>query len=656
MDNHLHIDFETYGEIDLTEVGAYRYAEHPATEPLCLAYAHNDAEPRAWAPSAQGRACPTRIAQAIEQGFYFCAHNAQFERAIWRYVMVQRYGWPDVPMHRWRCTAAMAAAVGFPRSLDGATRRAQLPEHLLKDKRGAALLKIFSQPRKPTKMDQRTRILPEDEPDDFDALVEYCKQDVRAERGLFHYLPDMPAREWLIWLADLKINETGMPLDLELLAQSIRALTRIEAADRKRCNRITGVNPTQRDRILDWLEHKGCMLPNLQLETVQRTLANKHIYLDPKVRDVLGMRIEASRASTKKISKMLECAMGDARARGMYLYAGAHTLRWSSRILQLHNFIRGYDDPVKIKMILDAYRTGDADFVRALFKNPIWELSKCIRGFIAAPKGKELGVVDYSQIEARNLDWHAGNEAGLEMWADGSVDPYIVMATHIYGCSYEEVKNQKSGEMRRIGKNTTLGAGFQMSAGAWLNYARKMGSKADEDLAELAIGTYREINKAVVEFWSDVNNHAIAAIAEPSRTVKLRRVAFEMVDHWLTIILPSGRRIWYPYARITEGTTKYGKKVEQIVFMGANHQEHTYGGKEVENIVQATSRDIMAGGLVEAMRKGYEVVGHTHDEILTMGKDINTDDLIKTVCVVPPWAKGMPLVAKAFTSPFYWKG
>ena len=254
----------------------------------------------------------------------------------------------------------------------------------------------------------------------------------------------------------------------------------------------------------------------------------------------------------------------------MYLYAGAHTLRWSSRILQVHNFIRGYDDPARIATILDAYRTGDAAFVRALFARPIWELSKCIRGFIAAPEGQELGVVDYSQIEARNLDWHADNEPGLEMWRDGSIDPYVRMAQHIFGKSYEEIKNQKSGEMRRIGKNTTLGAGFQMSAGAWLMYARKMGSKADEDLAELAIGTYREINKAVVDYWSDVQNHAIAAIAEPSRTIKLKRIAFEMVDHWLCVILPSGRRIWYPYAKLTTGKTKYGKTVEQIVFMITN--------------------------------------------------------------------------------------
>jgi len=550
----------------------------------------------------------------------------------------------------------MAAAVGFPRSLDGATRRAKLPEHLLKDKRGAALLRMFAMPRRPTKADARTRITPDDAPDDFHDLVEYCKQDVRAERGLFDYLPDLPEREWLIWLADLKINEEGVPLDRELISRSLHALTRIEAANRKRCQRITGYNATQRDRILEWLEDNGCTLPNLQLETVERTLANKHIHITPKVRAVLGMRIEASRASTKKISKMFECAMEDSRARGMYLYAGAHTLRWSSRILQVHNFIRGYDDPARIATILDAYRTGDATFVRALFARPIWELSKCIRGFIAAPKGQELGVVDYSQIEARNLDWHADNEPGLEMWRDGSIDPYVRMAQHIFGKSYEEIKNQKSGEMRRIGKNTTLGAGFQMSAGAWLTYARKMGSKADEDLAELAIGTYREINKAVVDYWSDVQNHAIAAIAEPSRTIKLKRIAFEMVDHWLCVILPSGRRIWYPYAKLTTGKTKYGKTVEQIVFMGANHREHTYGGKLVENIVQATSRDIMAGGLVQAMRDGHSVVGHTHDEIITLGKDINIKELAESVCVIPRWAQGMPLIAKGFTSPFYWKG
>jgi DNA polymerase len=646
--SYLHLDFETFSESNLVEVGAYRYAEHASTTPLCLAYARDDEAPRVWVHGA----CPARITRAIEEGALFCAHNAQFERAIWTYVMVPRYRWPDVPAHRWRCTAAMAAAVGFPRSLDGATRRAKLPEHLLKDKRGAALLKMFAMPRKPTKLDARTRILPEEAPDDFEQLVDYCKQDVRSERGLHEYLPDLPEREWLVWLTDLKINEEGMPLDRDLIANALHALARIEATNRKRCTRITGYNPTQRDRILDWLEENGCTLPNLQLETVQKTLTNKHIHISTQVRDVLGMRIEASRASTKKISKMLECMMEDGRARGMYLYAGAHTLRWSSRILQLHNFIRGYDDPVRIATILDAYRTGDATFVRALFKNPIWELSKCIRGFIAAPEGQQMGVVDYSQIEARNLDWHAGNEEGLETWADSKIDPYKVMASHIYGKHYDEIDDEE----RRIGKNTTLGCGYQMSAGAWLTYARKMGSKADEDLAELAVGTYRETHKEVVDFWADVNNHALAAIAEPSRTIKLRRIAFEMVDHWLTIILPSGRRIWYPYAHITTGQTKFGRTVEQIVFEGANHREHTYGGKIVENIVQATCRDILANGLTGAMRAGHCVVGHTHDEILTIGKRINVDKLCDDVCRLPRWSAGMPLAAKGFTTPFYWKG
>jgi len=652
MDRYLHCDFESFSELNVTEVGAYRYAEHESTEPLCLAYARDDEEVYAWVPSEDGRKCPARIRKAIEEGYYFCAHNAQFERAMWLYVMVQRWGWPDVPAHRWRCTASMSAAVGFPRSLDGATVRAKLPKHLLKSKDGVAMLRLFSMPRKPTKGDTRTRIEPDDMPAEFRRLVNYCKQDVRAERGLFHYLPTMPESEWSIWRADLKINEEGMPLDEGLIRGSLRALARIETDYRKRCNRITGYNPTQRERIMEWLEDNGCTLPNLQLETVEKTLANKHIHITKKVRAVLRMRIETSRASTKKIDKMLECIMEDGRARGMLLYAGAHTLRWSSRILQVHNFIRGYDNAERIAVILEAYRTGDAELVSMLFDRPIWELSKCIRGFIAAPKGLELGIVDYSQIEARNLDWSSGNEAGMEVWADAKIDPYVQLATIIFGVAYEDVTD----EQRRIAKNARLGAGYMMSAGAFLIYCHKMGSKIDEDTAELAIGTFREANQAIVDFWADVQNHALAAIAEPQRTVKLRGLSFEMVDHWLTIILPSGRRIWYPYARITTGTTKYGKPTEQIVFEGANHKEHTYGGKIVENIVQGQCRDLLANGFMCAMHEGYNVVGHVHDEIITLGKKIDPKHLERTVCALPRWAKGMPLAAKGFTTPFYLKG
>ena len=652
MDVYFHVDFETYSELDLTEVGAYKYAEHPSTEPLCLGYAQDDEKVEAWVPSQHGRKCPAIVKRAASEGWYFVAHNAMFERSIWLYVMAKRYGWPNIPVHRWRCTAAMAAAVGFPRSLDGATRRAKLPEHLLKDKRGADLLKIFSIPRKPTKTDQRARIMPDDQPGDFADLVKYCKQDVRSERGLFHYLPDLPDREWAVWRTDLRINEVGVPLDTSLIRSTLRALGRIEANYRARCQRITGYNPTQRDRIMEWLHANGCTLPNLQLETVEKTLANKTIHISRKVRDVMRMRIESSRASTKKLDKMFQCVMADDRARGMYVYAGAHTLRWSSRIIQFHNFIRGYDDPKRIAAVLEAYRTGDYQIVEMLYDRPIWELSKCIRGFIAAKPGMKLGVVDYAQIEARNLDWHSGNEVGLEMWRDGKIDPYRVMATHIYGIPYEDIDD----EQRRIGKNTTLGAGFGMSAGAWLSYAIKMGSKADEDLAELAIGTYREVNIENVRYWAGVNEHAIAAIAEPQRSFKYKKIAFEMVDHWLTIMLPSGRRIWYPYAKLTTGQTKYGKTVEQIVFMGANHREHTYGSRVVENVVQATSRDIMAGGLIQAIKDGHNAVGHTHDEGIFEGRRIDIRAIERSMCVIKPWMKGMPLVAKGFVTPFYLKG
>lgn len=660
----IHLDFETFSEIDLTEVGAYRYAEDPTTEVLIASFAIDDGPVHRYVPRFDGPKIPQALLDALNDGNHVEAHNAQFERAVWHGVLVKRQGWPKINRTRWRCTAARAAAAGYPRSLEKAALAARLPEKYLKDKRGKDLIRLFCMPRKPTKADQRTRILPEDEPERFNDFCEYCDQDVVTERALGKRLPPLPDSEWAVFHMDMRINEVGMPLDVELLARSASVVKRLEDDLQVRTRSITsfdgdpanGINPTQREKILDWLHSNALTLPNLQIETIQDALSGKNnLNLTPEVREILEIRIEASRASTKKLVSMRACGgLKDGRVRGAYLYGGAHTLRWSSKLVQLHNLVRGLDDPEEIASVLDSFRTGDVEFVRLMYDNPMYMLSQCIRGFISPGRGKELGVVDYAQIEARVLDWHAGNERGIAEWASG-IDKYKLMAMRMFGiANIDDVTS----EQRRVAKNATLGCGFGMSAKSFLIYCHNNGATdVDQDTADLAVNIYRDSNEPNVVWWSEVENYCKAAIDNPLSEYRLRHCTFGMVKHWLTIGLPSGRRIWYPRARLETVKSKWGGLQEQIVFDGANHKEHTYGAKTVENIVQANSRDILANGLATAIAGGYTVVGHTHDEGITESDEGKTDlpRLIELMCTLPDWAHGIPIKAEGFVTPFYRK-
>lgn len=664
----IHKDYETFSEVDLLEVGVFRYAQDPSTEVLVMKFAIDDGPILSWVPHIDGHAPPPALLQALEDGHDVMAHNAEFERTIWRYVLVRKYGWPPPPPDkRWHCTAARAAAVGYPRGLDAAVARAGLGEAYAKDKRGKELIKLFCQPRKPTKTDARTRVLPEDNPDAFEELCEYCEQDVVAERGLDEHLPQLHPFERMVFLLDAHINAVGMPLDMDLLQQSEHVVAALEEDITYRTQVITsptgdpddGLRPTQREKLLAWLQSKGCLLPDLTMESVADVVRpNANVYISDEVREVLELRIEASRASTKKLQAMRTCVdLDEGRVKGAYVYGGAHTLRWTSHLVQLHNFVRGLDDPEEIAAVLDAFRTGDPAFVRALYDNPMFMLSKCVRGFIRAGAGNMLEIVDFSQVEARNVDWHAGNEPGLVEWRSG-IEKYKLMATKIFGITLEEVDS----EARRIGKAAVLGCGFGMSAPRFLEYAQKNGSpNMTPELAELAVGVYRETNAPVVRLWRDVELYAKTAIANPGKEYKLRFCTFRMVRHWLTIQLPSGRSIWYPYARLARGARKFGRDTEQIVFQGAHHPESTYGAKVVENIVQATCRDLLANGLAAVARAskgtGRRVVGHTHDEGIFEAPTAlaSAPHVEQLMCQVPAWAPGMPLEAKGFVSPFYRK-
>jgi DNA polymerase len=644
------LDIETYSEADLTKVGVYSYADDPSTEVLILCYAIDDGPVRRW---TCGQPMPAALRAAAEDPeFLWYAHNAEFERVVIAGTLVKRHGWPAVPLRRWRCTAVMAAAAGLPRGLAAAAEVNGQPQQ--KNPEGKKLMRMFSFPRKPTKKDPRTRILPSEEPEAFKRYVVYCVDDVEAARQLRKSLPPLRDADWTSYHMTMHMNGIGMPLDVPLLHAAKAVAVELEARIAARSAEITGgLRPTQRDKLIAWLEENGAVTEDIKKDSVDRLLEG-NINLPPETRELLELRVEGSRAATKKIDSMLASVQADGRVRGTILHNGAHTGRDAGRLIQPQNFKRGIGDPRAISNTLDLLRFGDADLFAAMYDKPMEQISNVVRGFIRASEGNELLVVDYAQIEARLVDWHAGNDRGLAEWASGA-DKYKLMATHIYQKLLEEITKEE----RRIGKNSVLGAGFGMSAAAFLVYCHNVGATdVDEELAELAIGTYRQVNAPVVEYWSDVERYAKAAIEHPKQEFTLRYCSFAMHRHWLTITLPSGRRLMYPHAKLHKETGRYGRPRTSITFTSARGINSTYGAKLVENIVQATSYDVLVNGQRNAIRAKYLPCLRVHDEgVFEQERGTRSiHELEKLMCDVPTWAKGCPITAEGFTTVFYRKG
>jgi DNA polymerase len=647
-----HLDFEVYSPLPIRKVGGYRFLRHPEAEVLIAAWqVPGMVRPAVWLPRKHPP--PARLVAWVRGGGRVGAHNAAFERLAWRYVLRRMHpSLPEVADSQWVCTAAMAAASGLPRALDKATAALELEAR--KDTEGSKLIKVFCQPRKPTKKDQRTRILPEDDPR-FPAFIEYCRQDVVAEAALHAALPELTAHEQKLFQMDLRMNDRGLPIDLPLVEQAYAVVQKLEAHIGTQVAELTGgIKATQVAKMLDLFRERGIELENMRAETVRQLL--KRDDLDADTRRLLELRVEAGRASTKKLAAMLACTDPDDHVvQGGFLWHGAHTGRYAGRLVQPHNFIRGNLKAAQAERVFRLLAHGDADLFIRLYANPIDIISQCMRGFIRAPEGFELAVADYTAIEARVLAWVAGEEHMLEAYRKG-LDVYKLMAMRLWHLeSIEEVTS----EQRRIAKNLVLGCGYQLGGAKFVDYAANAGVIITEEFAQKAVKAYRDGHPAIKASWKTVEQLVVEAIRTRERTKGLR-CEFFMREHWLCIQLPSGREIRYPYARVTL-TERYDKPHWQISFRteikGRFLRETTYGGKLIENIVQAIARDVMVEGLFTAEQNDYPPIGTVHDEALTLRARGTSDikHLEKLICQIRPWAKGIPLASEGFVCERYRK-
>lgn len=646
----IHIDFETYSELNIKEVGAFRYAEHPSTQALILGFSIGD-NPTVGVDISQSEAfIPEELYplfDAIHLGMPVAAHNAQFERLIWTKVLTH---FPIAPHpYQWNCTAARARLLALPGSLDRAAEALGLK--IRKDARGEELINRFSKPQKGGR-----RILPHEDPAGFQAFIEYCKQDVEVEKKLDKILPELSSVEAECFDLDYRINDRGMPVNMERVNRAYDFVEEYSERLTERAKQISGCRPTQREKTLAYLEERGYSLPNLQASTVEALARQRGLPAD--LVELLDLRIELSRAGTKKLKAIQTTVSEDSRIRGGFLFSAASTRRWSSTGVQMHNLQKpeGETNPAVVMELLDF----DPWSLLDVFDRPLTAIAQSIRGFFEAQGDNVFKIADYSSVEPRGTAWLANEEWMLKAYREKQ-DLYRVAAGKVYGVDPKTLT--KEGFERFMGKQLVLGCGYGMGPPRFAETVAKFGKLITEEQAREAVYGYRNSVPNIVKFWRWIEACCIKATREwkvvRQGMLRFRPSTLSNGFRVLYIDMPSGS-IAYPRPRVGQRLWN-GVPQDQFLFytpLGSSFIEtDTFGGSLVENVVQALCRDILRDGLLAADKAGHYVVGHVHDEGIAEGQNSKEDlrDFQHHLSNSSPWAKGFPIETDAFLSKVYRK-
>ncbi len=413
----IYLDFESRSEVDIWKTGAWVYSTHPSTEILCLAYAIDDGPVELW---VKGELVPSDLERSIiKKGQIFCAYNALFEIYMWHNIFVKRINWPSIPLHRWRCTAAKAAAHALPKSLDRASKALALP--IEKDMEGHRIMMKLCKPRVLTKSNKAKW---HEDPEDFKKLYDYCKRDVEVERMTDKKLRNLIPAEQRVWFLDQKINARGIQVDIEAVDAALYLIDKFSEECKEELEIITdgyldGVS--RRQRVLNWMTKRGVKLKDFTKETVNETLKTKK--LPSNVQRVLQIRKQLGRTSTAKYSALREATDNVSRLRDILVYHGASTGRWSGKLVQLHNLPKG--------TLKDTYtciylmKLKDLEIFSYFYPDVMDAISSCIRGMFISKPGHDLLVADYNAIEARVLLWLADDRKGLKAYEEGKSYPLL---------------------------------------------------------------------------------------------------------------------------------------------------------------------------------------------------------------------------------------
>lgn len=650
----LSIDIETFSSTNLAKAGVYPYAENDDFDILLFGYSIDHGPVRV-VDLASGEELPEEILAAlVDPGVVKWAFNAAFERVCISSWLRKHHPnvLPEAMLDpaQWRCTMVWAAYLGLPMNLEQAARVLSLEIRI--GATGKRLVRQFCAPVQPTLLNTaKTRNPPESDRQAWKQFIAYNVRDVEVEQALRDRLDPfrLPEAEWAAYALDQSINDTGIRLDQQLVDNAVRIHETYRETILQEARQLTGLkNPNSPSQLKDWLNKHNCPVQSLTKTEVETALESA----TGTVRQVLQLRSALAKSSVKKYQAMQQAVCADGRARGLIQFYGAgRTGRFAGRLIQVQNLPRNYlSDLAQARSLVSA---GNGGALELLYDSVPDTLSQLIRtAFIPSPANRFI-IADFSAIEARVIAWLAGEENTLQAFRDGK-DLYCETASRMFAVPVE--KHGENAYLRQKGKIAVLACGYSGSVGA----LKAMGAlRMGLEEAELKpiVDAWRAANPNIVQLWDEVGEAAIRAVTT-RQPIELRQLEFTHEAGMLFIALPSGRRLAYFKPQL--GKNRFGGT--SITYSGVTTARkwgliETYGGKLVENIVQAIARDLLVNAMCQVHRAGYRIVMHVHDEIII--DNPQTAGSVEEVCQLmsqpPTWALGLPLDANGFEFSFYRK-
>lgn len=669
--HHLSIDLETYSEVSIGKAGSYRYILDPSFEILLFAYSL-DGMPVEVIDVASGQIIPLWLKNALKNPLYIKhAYNAAFE---W-FALSKYLGW--LPPDQWRDTMLHALYCGYPASLDAAGKAMGLPEDKKKLATGKALIRYFCVPCEPSNANgNRTRNLPKHDPDKWKLFKEYNGQDVVTEMEIDRRLSAFPVPAFVQkqWETDLQMNARGVAADMELVRGALVIGAIVKSRLMTEARQLSGLdNPNSIRQLAQWLTDatdSDAEITSVTKETIATMLKQPQ---PANVQRMLEIRQELGKTSTKKYDALETCIADDGRVRGLLQFYGANrTGRWAGRLVQVQNLPRTYTHPLPPARQL--VKDRNIDGLRMMYGSINDTLSQLIRTAFVATPGNVLIDADFSAIEARVISWLAGQEWRLEVFrTHGKI--YEASASQMFHVPIEKIKKgNPEYALRQRGKVAELALGYQggVSAMRRMDVGHNLDDLSDDEVKGI-VDRWRETNSMIRDLWNIVDSAAITVItyggaqtirSETTDAIITLACELDVITgtRYMTILLPSGRKLYYPSPEI--GVNRWGNP--SVSYMGQNQttkrweRVETYGGKLVENIVQAIARDCLAIAIENLEAQGLHVVFHIHDEVVIdtpawADEDTMLETVTKIMTKPIPWAQALPLNADGWVDKFFKK-
>ena len=654
MHKELFIDIETFSSVSIKDSGLFRYIESPDFEIILFAYGFDD-EPVKCVDLLSGQSIPDEVEEALfDDSIIKYAHNAMFER-----IALKKIGY-DIPIREWRCSMVKAAYCGLPLSLGAVTSALELDIEKLQT--GKALIRYFCMPCKPTITNgKRSRNYPEHDPEKWANFIEYNIVDVESERAVVRELSGVEISDFDLSLYELdqEINDFGIRIDRDL----VDSILDINEWFREKVigivKGLTGMeNPNSEKQVKDWLFNVTGKEVKSLAKGKMSTLMDEFKKLGHKdAITVLESRRYLSKSSVSKYDTMIKCCNDDSRIRGLFQYYGAsRTGRWAGRLVQLQNLPKNMISSFELDHVRDMAVRKDGESIELIYDNVSSMLSQLVRTVFTAEPGYTFAIADYNSIEARVLSWLAGEQWRMDVFnTHGKI--YEATAARMFNVPIETVT--KGSELRAKGKNGELALGYAGGAAAItrMDFNNQI---ADAEKPGM-VKAWRKANPRIVKLWYDMNKYAIEAVkGRKIINTGYRGVVIGYDGERMFIRLPSGHELNYWHARLS--TNRFGS--ECVEYQGLDQETKrwdwvdTYGGKLVENTVQAIARDLLGFGMLNLRDADYKIVLHVHDEVAAEVALEEAEDKLKEMedllAIRPTWAKDLPLVAEGFVS-FYYK-